>query len=330
MKNLAADLLLVGSREEQRLDWPRLQQAFADPGIGGDLRATGVFADAPTLVASWTMGREEIERWVEARKAFPRGLPLNTDDHPYLEFVAPRGNVMGPARAARLAASLYAEMVAAAGDVRPLLSGAPSDGTAGAEFLRVLADRYVAAVQPDRVARTLDAAVAADPASARAWESIGSFALDRRDYGRAEQAHRALVRLEPENAPAWLRLAAILARQRKWADARSALARAQALDPGATVDPQLVEFLDQKIAAPGAPARRARARGDESPGARRGWGRQGRGRPRRRGRRSWLRSPVPRAPLRNTSVGLGSEGGAQPGLQRAPSSEPRRGRATSG
>jgi tetratricopeptide (TPR) repeat protein len=255
VKNLAADLLLVGSRDEQRLDWPRLQQAFADPGIGGDLRATGVFADAPTLVASWTMGRDEIGHWVEDRQAFPHGLPLNTDDHPYLEFVAPRGNVMGPARAARLAASLYAEMAAAGGDVRPRLSGAPSGGAAQAEFLRLLADRYIAAVQPERAARMLDAAVSADPSDARAWDSLGSFALDRRDYHRAEEAHRALVRLEPENAPAWLRLGAILARQQRWREARAAIARAREIDPGVPVDADLVAFLDQKASAPGAPAR---------------------------------------------------------------------------
>jgi spermidine synthase len=52
VKNLAADLLIVGSREPQRLDWRRLERAFADTGIGGDLRATGVFADAATFAAT--------------------------------------------------------------------------------------------------------------------------------------------------------------------------------------------------------------------------------------------------------------------------------------
>jgi spermidine synthase len=249
VKNLAADLLLVGSREPQRLDWPRLERAFADPGIGGDLRSTGVFADAPTFVATWTMGRAEIERWVEDRQAFPRGTPLNTDDHPHVEFVAARRNVMGPARAARLAAELYAEMVRVGGDVRPMLTGAPSGGAAEAAFLRTLADRYFAAVQPERVASTLNAAVTAFPGDARAWESLGGFALDRRDYRRAEEAHRALVRLEPENAPAWLRLGATLARQKRWREAREAIGRAQALDPEAKVDAELVRFLDRQAEA---------------------------------------------------------------------------------
>ncbi len=249
VKNLAADLLLVGSREPQRLDWARLESAFADPGVGGDLRATGVFADAPTFVATWTMGRAEIERWVEDRAAFPSGTPLNTDDHPHVEFVAPRRNVMGPARAAALAARLYSEMVRSGGDVGDVLSGAPSAGPAEAAFLRALADRYFAAVQPERVVRTLRLAVARHPDDARAWESLGGFALDRRDYRLAEDAHRALVRLEPESAPAWLRLGAALAREEKWGEARGAIARARALDPKAPVDADLVAFLEKAAAA---------------------------------------------------------------------------------
>jgi spermidine synthase len=251
VKNLAADLLLVGSREQQRLDWPRIERAYADAGIGGDLRSTGVFADAATLVAAWTMGRAELERWVDDRQAFPQGTPLNTDDHPHLEFVAPRRNVMGPARAARLAAALYADMVRSGGDVRSVLSGAPSGGAAEAAFLRTLADRYLQAVQPERVASTLDAAVRAFPDDARAWEAMGNLALDRRDFKHAEDAHRALVRLEPGNATAWLRLGAVLARQQRWREAREAIAKGRALDPQAPVDAELMAFLER--AASGAP-----------------------------------------------------------------------------
>jgi spermidine synthase len=249
VKNLAADLLLVGSREPHHLDWSRLERAFADPDIGGDLRATGVLTDAPTFAATWTMGRAGLERWVEDRQAFPHGTPLNTDDNPHVEFVAPRRNVMGPARAAALAAGLYTEMARAGADVREVLSGAPSGGAAEAAFLRALADRYFSAVQPERFVRTLEAAVATSPGDARAWEALGNFALDRRDYRRAEEAHRALVRLEPANVAAWLRLAAILARQQQWAEARDAIARARALDPKAPADPELLAFLDRRAAA---------------------------------------------------------------------------------
>jgi cytochrome c-type biogenesis protein CcmH/NrfG len=97
--------------------------------------------------------------------------------------------------------------------------------------------------------------VAADPDDAKAWESLGGFALDRRDYARAAEAHRQLVRLEPENTPAWLRLAGALARLQRWAEAKDALARARSLDPKAPVAPELVAFLEQQASAPVAPAR---------------------------------------------------------------------------
>jgi tetratricopeptide (TPR) repeat protein len=213
-------------------------------------------ADGPAaLAATWVMGRAEMERWVEDRAAFPSGTPLNTDDQPYIEFVAPRRNVMRPPEAARSAAAQYAAMGAAGGDVRALLSGAPSGGPAAAALLRDLAGRYVAAIQPQRAGRALEAAVAADPGDARAWETLGALALDRRDYRRAEEAHRALVRVEASNVAAWLRLGAVLARQQKWGEAREAIARARSLDPKAPVDAELLAFLDRQAARPGAPAR---------------------------------------------------------------------------
>jgi spermidine synthase len=238
-KNLGADLLLVGSREPQRLSYARLEKAFADPTLGPDLRATQVIGDPASFVATWVMGRAEMERWVENRDVFPRGTPLNTDDHPYVELMAPRRNVMRPEDAAAAAAAQYTAMGALGGDVRPHLSDAPAPGP----LLRGLAQRYMEAVQPERAARALDAAVLADPRDPRSWELLGEVALDRRDYPRAEEAHRALLRAEPGNVGAWLRLGAILARQKRWGEARDAIARAQALDAQAPVDPELVAFL---------------------------------------------------------------------------------------
>jgi spermidine synthase len=283
IKNLAADMLLIGSRDPQRLDWARLERAFADEPLARELRGALVLRDPLALAATWTMGRPEMERWAEDRQAFPSGTPLNTDDSPYLEFVAPRRTVVRPSEAARQATAQYAAMGAAGGDVRTLLSGVPAlavGGTRAAELLRELAERHVAAVQPDRALADLEAAIVAnrddaaaqeraaellvargrqreaqqrylevvrlDPARISAWEAISGIALDLRDYARAEEAHRALVRLQPEKVAVWLRLAAVLARQERWTEAREAITKAQALDPKAPVDPQLLAFLDRQ------------------------------------------------------------------------------------
>ena len=85
-----------------------------------------------------------------------------------------------------------------------------------------------------------------DPSRVSAWEAISGIALDFRDYARAEEAHRALVRLQPERVAPWLRLAAVLARQERRTEAREAITKAQALDPKAPVDPQLLAFLDRQ------------------------------------------------------------------------------------
>jgi predicted Zn-dependent protease len=231
------------------------------------------------------MGREEMQAWVEDEEAFPSGTPLNTDDHPWVEFTAPRRTVVPPLEASRAASAQRADMSAAAGDARRVLHHHPAF-TAGPHalggFYRDLAERYVVAGQPTRALGALDAAVAAvpddalahtrtaelllargraaealgrlrvavrmDPESFHAWDLLGQLAIDRRDYLLAEEAHRAMLRREPGNVDAWLRLAAVLARQGKWGEAREALVWARRLDPEAPVDPELERYLARRAA----------------------------------------------------------------------------------
>ncbi|HVO09890.1 MAG TPA: tetratricopeptide repeat protein [Vicinamibacteria bacterium] len=276
-RRLAADLLLVGSREPQAIDWARLERAFADSRVGADLRATRVVEDPASLVAAWAMGRAEMERWSGDRAD---GALLNTDDYPYIELVAPRREAGRPAAAARAAAAQYEALGRAAGEVTRLITGQPAlaaGGPLAAVFLDRLAERYLRMAQPDRAIATFVAAIASDPRDAtawtragtlllergrpaeaeprlaeavrldptraRAWEGLGAIASDRRDYPRAEEAERALLRLEPANVSAWLRLGAALARQGKWAGAQDALETARSIDPTAAVDPELLAYV---------------------------------------------------------------------------------------
>jgi spermidine synthase len=282
-KSLSADMLLVGSVEPHALDWSRLVKALGDTPVGKDIRGTRVLDDPLSLVATWAMGRSEMKHWVEEGEAFASSIPLNTDDHPYVELVAPRRTVMAPEEAARAASAQYASMSEASGDARDALRGQPGDEAEPAEvaaFYRELAERHLAAEQPQRALGALDAAAAArpgdgaahtraaelllerghrpealgrlrmavrtDPDDVRAWELLGQLAIDRGDYGLAESAHRAMLRREPGNVDAWLRLAAVLARQGKWADASEALGWARQLDPDAPVDPELQRYIDEK------------------------------------------------------------------------------------
>jgi spermidine synthase len=279
-RRLGADLLLVGSGQPQALEWTRLVHALEKTSVGDDLRSTRVLGDPLALVAAWTMGRPEMERWVEDEEAFPGGTPLNSDDHPYIELVAPRRNVMAPVDAARAATAQYVAMSRAAGDARSVLHGHPGSsggGQAAALLLRELAERYLRAEQPDRAVAAFDAATEALPADAaartragrvlfeqgregealerlrsavrvdpddvRAWDLLGQIAIDGRDYPLAEEAQRAMLRREPSNVTAWLRLAAVLARQEKWGEAEEALGWARQIDPQAPIDPKLERYI---------------------------------------------------------------------------------------
>ena len=284
-RNLGADLLLVGGGEPQSIDWPKLERAFGDGRIGADLRSTRVLADPSALVAAWAMGRDEMARWAEDRAAFPGGTPLNTDDYPYVELVAPRRNVSRPADAARAAAAQYERLAEAAGDVTARIGGEPSlqaGGRIAAVFYDRLAERYAKAGQGARAIATFRAALARDPLDAnahsrtgelllerglpadaerafreavrldatraRAWEGLGAIALDRREYARAEEAQRALLRLEPANVSGWLRLGAALARQDRWEAALDALETARSIDAKAPVDPELLAYVRRQAA----------------------------------------------------------------------------------
>jgi tetratricopeptide (TPR) repeat protein len=283
-RRLGADLLLVGSRDAHPIDWARLERAFGEERIAADLRSTRVLGDPPALAAAWAMGREEMDRWSRDSSVFPRGTPVNTDDYPYVELVAPRRNVTPPAEAAQAAFAQYQALGRAAGDVRGAIVNQPllaSSGPLAAVLLERLGERYAGAAQPDRATaaflaaskadpgsarararagelllaagraaeaeRLLAEAVRLDPTRARAWEGLGSIFLDRRDYARAEHAHRELLRLEPANVAAWLRLAAALARLGKWEGAKDALATALSIDPRAPVDPELAAYIDRQV-----------------------------------------------------------------------------------
>jgi spermidine synthase len=243
--SLTADLVLVGSPEPHTLDLERLRRAFAGP-VGADLRATGVVRDETALVAAWAMDRDTLLRFAED-PAFPRGTPLNTDDQPWIELRAPRRNVLPPAEVARAARELYTALGAAGAGLEPplRLRGGPAEASG---LWRALAERYQEVGWPSRALPAARQAAALDPGDARAAELLAGLLLDGKDYDAAEAAHRRLLELHPADVDAWLRLAAIQARQSRWPAARDALQRALAIDARAPVDAALLDYVERRAA----------------------------------------------------------------------------------
>jgi spermidine synthase len=241
--HLAADFLLVGSLEPHALEWARLHQAFSG-SVGNDLRASGLAQDPAGLAAAWAMDGEGMKHYARD-PAFPRGTPQNTDDHPFIELVAPRRKLMPRERVARLAQGQY-EALAAAGDPKTLpLRGLPE--AEAPAFWAELGRLYEERAQPFHALQALERATTLDPDRVEAWERLSVLRLERREYEEAEAAHRAFLGLRPSEVAAWLRLAAVCARQGKWLEAREAIDRARRLDPKAPVDPGLLEFLEKQV-----------------------------------------------------------------------------------
>jgi spermidine synthase len=255
---LSADLLLVGSLEPRVLDWPRLSRAFRETPVGEDLRATRVVQDELTLLASHSFGRDDLLRLTEDRGLFPRGVPLNTDDRPWIEFRAARHVVLPPGQVRRLAQQLHVTLGEAAADPMPPLTGHPglAGGGRGAAALHAaLADRWSRIGLPGRARRALERALVLDPECEPALDRLGGEAIDLQDWPRAEALHRGLLRVRPGDVDAWLRLAAVLTRQAKWTEARDALRRARSLDPKAPVAPELMAFVERQAASAAASPR---------------------------------------------------------------------------
>jgi spermidine synthase len=74
--------LVLASREPIAVDWSAFARQLADPRVAADLAEVEI-ASVPQLLDFFLLGDSAVE-------AFSRAGKLNTDDHPRLEFLAPR------------------------------------------------------------------------------------------------------------------------------------------------------------------------------------------------------------------------------------------------
>jgi spermidine synthase len=75
--------LLLAREDSSRIDFAMLQERFEQPEVREDLVSIGI-ASTEALVSHLLMGPEELRAFVGKDQ-----VPLNTDDHPYLEYFVP-------------------------------------------------------------------------------------------------------------------------------------------------------------------------------------------------------------------------------------------------
>jgi len=79
---LGADYLLIGSNEKIKIDYSKVKRYFNNEKIRKDLLR--IYISTPlALLSNYVMGREGLEK-------IAHDVPLNTDDHPILEFSTPK------------------------------------------------------------------------------------------------------------------------------------------------------------------------------------------------------------------------------------------------
>jgi Tfp pilus assembly protein PilF len=89
-----------------------------------------------------------------------------------------------------------------------------------------------------------------NPNLAEAQNQLGYLRVRDGDPEQAEGFFRAAVRASPSYVAAWINLAATLASESKWQDAKEAVKQALAVDPNSTQARQLSQALADPHSAP--------------------------------------------------------------------------------
>jgi Tfp pilus assembly protein PilF len=89
-----------------------------------------------------------------------------------------------------------------------------------------------------------------DPKLAEAQNQMGYLAAHNGDLERAETYFRAATQAAPSYIGAWINLAATLAGEQRWVDARQAVDRALQIDPENAQARQLSQDLSEAHPAP--------------------------------------------------------------------------------
>ena len=79
--------IMVGTMQPQAIDWERLNEKMAPPRVHRSLEGIDL-GNAFALLNTLVMDEEALRRYVGEG-------PLNTDDHPYISFVSPKGYSSG-------------------------------------------------------------------------------------------------------------------------------------------------------------------------------------------------------------------------------------------
>ncbi len=244
--SLYPDLVLIGSDAPGSFDFTSIRRGFEDRRVREDMARHGGIRAPEALFATFLLGDAELRQ-------LAAGARVHTDDHPHLEFSAPR-NLYRDTAAANLALLRRHRGTSEApitGMVPPLANNAVASSEMARAFIaRQMVPEAIAAlaragaIEPDHprwlevsgilnaglgklddASRQLTAARATGAATPEAHYYLGLILRARGDAAQAERCFRAAL-AQADGEPAYLRaLADCLFDQLRFNDARAVYAR---------------------------------------------------------------------------------------------------------
>jgi Tfp pilus assembly protein PilF len=180
------DLMLLGSKNERRLDLAVLRKHFDDPKVGGDLRRIST-TRASDVISRFYLGPAEVTN-------LSSGARLNTDDNALIEFNAPRR--VGTAEET-VVRNLKQLLAYAASPLNYLDGAATVSGSEAA----VLTEAALGAVQRndrDRAEQFVNYSLEFAQ-TAQAHTILGELRLARGDEAGAVEAWQSALELDPNH-----------------------------------------------------------------------------------------------------------------------------------
>jgi spermidine synthase len=234
------DVILAGTADAVPWDFERVRRKFETvPGLADDLRAIGIWSPA-AFFGPFVLAGDDLDRLLADAPG------LHTDDHPIIEFFAPRALYAetSPQNDAMIEAAqtqLFPEM----GNFDPVRDLDPHE-TYLLGFARASMNRFDSAIS------LMEDSVRRDPTNPKAWIGLGNQYAGQSRFEKAIAAYRSALAAAPGEPEASLELARMLAAQNDTDSAARVLRDALDVSPGDAALTAALAGLGEPAAAPAA------------------------------------------------------------------------------
>ena len=273
---VGSDILFIGSFQPHTLDYEKAKFWYSKKEIGSDLATLTGEEDELAFFCNYLMDKDDM-------LLFGKGMPLNTDNFPCLEYSAPKGLYKAFGDAVDSQWGIYTALQGAGREEFPPMKNYPpllaeqtekqharncldigkkylhngfaqrarslfetaieEDGE-NAEAYACLGDVLFSLHLPNEAEPLLKKAVAMNPRIKRPYEILGTLYYQRKELGKAQLMYHTLATDFPEDEAVYFQQAVIFKEQMNWMQAREMVKKTLAINPKHADAIQLQLFLN--------------------------------------------------------------------------------------